>query len=62
MGIKMPLRFADSYRVVTRQGGSEKQEFCQFKKRHDYSMTIQEFNRCNFARTLYQDSQGPSQC
>ena len=29
MSIKMPLKFAGSYRVVTRHEGSEKQEFCQ---------------------------------
>lgn len=29
MSIKMPLKFAGSYKVVTRQGGLEKQEFCQ---------------------------------
>jgi hypothetical protein len=29
MSIKMPLKFASSYKVVTRHGGNEKQEFCQ---------------------------------
>ncbi len=29
MSIKMPLKFAGSYKVVIRQGGLEKQEFCQ---------------------------------
>jgi hypothetical protein len=29
MSIKMPLKFAGSYKVVTRHGGNEKQEFCQ---------------------------------
>ena len=29
MSIKMPLKFAGSYRVITRQDGAEKQEFCQ---------------------------------
>lgn len=29
MSIKMPLRFHGSYKVVTRQGGMEKQEICQ---------------------------------
>ncbi len=29
MSIKMPLKFAGSYKVVTRQGGAQKQEFCQ---------------------------------
>ena len=29
MSIKMPLKFVGSYKVITRQGGAEKQEFCQ---------------------------------
>jgi hypothetical protein len=29
MSIKMPLKFAGSYKVVTRRSGTEKQEFCQ---------------------------------
>ena len=29
MSIKMPLKFAGSYKVVTRHDGAEKQEFCQ---------------------------------
>ena len=29
MSIKMPLKFAGSYKVVTRRDGAEKQEFCQ---------------------------------
>jgi hypothetical protein len=29
MSIKMPLKFAGSYKVVTRHQGAEKQEFCQ---------------------------------
>ncbi len=29
MSIKMPLKFAGSYKVVTRLGGAQKQEFCQ---------------------------------
>lgn len=29
MSIKMPLKFAGNYKVVTRHGGSERQEFCQ---------------------------------
>jgi hypothetical protein len=29
MNIKMPLKFAGNYRVVTRDGGSETQEVCR---------------------------------
>ncbi|MGA2027550.1 MAG: hypothetical protein ABSH17_10870 [Syntrophobacteraceae bacterium] len=29
MSIKMPLKFVGSYKVITRQAGAEKQEFCQ---------------------------------
>ena len=29
MSIKMPLKFLGRYKVVTRQGGAEKAEFCQ---------------------------------
>ncbi len=29
MSIKMPLKFVGSYKVITRQGGAEKQEVCQ---------------------------------
>jgi hypothetical protein len=29
MSIKMPLKFAGSYKVITRHGGAEKREFCQ---------------------------------
>lgn len=29
MSIKMPLKFAGNYRVITRHGGSERQEYCQ---------------------------------
>ena len=29
MSIKMPLKFLGNYKVVTRHGGAEKQEFCQ---------------------------------
>ena len=29
MSIKMPLKFAGSYKVITRHEGAEKQEFCQ---------------------------------
>ena len=29
MSIKMPLKFFGSYKVITRQGGAEKQEVCQ---------------------------------
>ena len=29
MSIKMPLKFLGSYKVVTRHGGAEKEEFCQ---------------------------------
>ena len=29
MSIKMPLKFAGSYKVVTRQAGAQKQELCQ---------------------------------
>ncbi|MGA2400675.1 MAG: hypothetical protein ABSG91_03080 [Syntrophobacteraceae bacterium] len=29
MSIKMPLKFLGSYKVVTRHGGTQKQELCQ---------------------------------
>ncbi len=29
MSIKMPIKFLGSYKVITRQGGTEKQEICQ---------------------------------
>jgi hypothetical protein len=29
MSIKMPLKFAGSYKVVTRSGEAQKEEFCQ---------------------------------
>jgi hypothetical protein len=29
MNIKMPLKFVGSYKVITRHGGGEKEEFCQ---------------------------------
>jgi hypothetical protein len=29
MSIKMPLKFVGSYKVITRSGGAQKQEFCQ---------------------------------